>query len=184
MAKLGSFASYNENVSNESAPESPEAEIEEPTLTYRRVMMAEGGFSLTNFLAASVSRHNYGLAMDMTLVRASNMEELEMQTKMHDLSWHSMRSKNNANAELLRSFMEPAGFGMIRSEWWHFQDNDSKQKLNPPYMQNGVSCQGWVYDDNGMRYREKNGKYLASGTMEIAGEKYVFDDKGYASAAQ
>ena len=147
-------------------------------------MMAEGGFALTNFLAASVSRHNYGLAMDMTLVQASDKEELEMQTKMHDLSWHSMRSKNNANAELLRSFMEPAGFGMIRSEWWHFQDNDSKQKLNPPYMQNGVSCQGWVYDDNGMRYREKNGKYLASGTMEIAGEKYVFDDKGYASAAR
>ena len=78
-------------------------------------MMAEDGFALTNFLAASVSRHKYDLAMDMTLVRASGKEELEMQTKVHNLSGHSTSGKNIDNAELLRSFMEPAGFSMIRS---------------------------------------------------------------------
>ena len=65
-------------------------------LSYRRLMTNNGSFSLSSFLAPGISRHNYGLAMDLTLQDAQG-NELPMQSSIHDLSWYSCTQRNNAN---------------------------------------------------------------------------------------
>ena len=79
------------------------------------------------FLAENASSHNYGVALDLTLVDLSTGKELEMQTKIHDLSVYSVIDYNNENAKILAKIMTKQGFSTLRSEWWHFQDNDSKE---------------------------------------------------------
>lgn len=147
-------------------------------LTYRRMMTNNGAFSLSVFLAPGVSRHNYGLAMDLTLQDAQG-NEIPMQTSIHDLSWYSCTSRNNANANLLREIMTGAGFSGIYSEWWHFQDNHAHQKYGYPTLRNGVSCQCWVADHNGWRYRLADGSFYANCTKTIDGESFSFDENGY-----
>lgn len=83
-------------------------------------------YDQTDFLAAKTSTHNYGIALDMTLVNLKTNEELEMQTKMHDLSIYSVTDYNNENANMFAKVMSNHGFYPLESEWWHFQDNDSK----------------------------------------------------------
>lgn len=78
------------------------------------------------FLAENASSHNYGVAIDMTVVSLENKQELEMQTKVHDLSIFSVVDYNNENAKNLARVMKKNGFASLRSEWWHFQDNDAK----------------------------------------------------------
>ncbi len=78
------------------------------------------------FLAEKASSHNYGAAMDITLLDLETGKELEMQSKMHDLSIFSVVDNNNKQANKLRKIMLKYGFTPLRSEWWHFQDNDSK----------------------------------------------------------
>ncbi|MBQ1496603.1 MAG: D-alanyl-D-alanine carboxypeptidase family protein [Bacilli bacterium] len=80
----------------------------------------------TDFLAAKTSTHNYGIALDMTLVDLKTNKELEMQTRMHDLSIYSVTDYNNENANILANVMKKNNFAPLDSEWWHFQDNDSK----------------------------------------------------------
>lgn len=83
-------------------------------------------YDQTDFLAAKTSTHNYGIALDMTLVDLNTNKELEMQTGMHDLSVFSVTDYNNENANMLAKIMSENGFHPLESEWWHFQDNDSK----------------------------------------------------------
>lgn len=78
------------------------------------------------FLAEHESSHNYGIAIDLTLVDISKNTELQMQTHMHDLSVLSVIEYNNENANLLARIMKKNGFTPLRSEWWHFQDNSAK----------------------------------------------------------
>jgi hypothetical protein len=141
------------------------------------LMTDSGRYSLANFLAKGGSRHNQGIAMDLTLTK--NGKDLEMQTKIHDLSWYSEIKKNNKNAKLLRSIMESAGFGGLTSEWWHYQDNEAKQNLEPPYMKHGVTPEGWVADDTGWRYRKVNGTFLKNCEKTIDDVTYRFDETGY-----
>ncbi len=150
-------------------------ELEE--VTYQILMTDNGRYSLANFLALGGSRHNQGVAMDMTLTK--NGKDLEMQTSIHDLSWYSEIRRNNKNAKLLRSIMEGAGFGGLTSEWWHFQDNDAKKTLEPPYMKKGVTPEGWMADDNGWRYRKADGKFYAGCEKTIGDTTYRFDEQGY-----
>ena len=159
----------------EELPELAEGEI----LTYRR-LWEEGSYGLPNFLAQNGSMHNMGIALDLTLERVDGGEELEMQTEMHDLSIYSILSRNNEEAVLLDSIMKGAGFGGLTSEWWHFQDNETRQALSLNiYMWNGVSCAGWVADDTGWRYRSADGSLLSGTTREIDGASYTFDEQGY-----
>lgn len=81
------------------------------------------------FLAEKASSHNYGVALDLTLVDLKTGDELEMQTKIHDLSVYSVIDNNNEKAKLLSEIMQEQGFTPLRSEWWHFQDNDSKESV-------------------------------------------------------
>ncbi len=159
--------------------EVPDDLPEEENLTYRR-LVTEGSYSLPNFLARSGSMHNMGIALDLTLENAETGEELEMETDMHDLSVYSVISRNNENANLLDKYMKNAGFGGLTSEWWHFQDNETREALALNiYMYYGVSCAGWTADDNGWRYRNADGSYIQGRSAEIGGVTYEFDSDGY-----
>ncbi len=162
--------------------EMPEDLPDEEDITYRR-LVTEGSYSLPNFLAQNGSMHNLGIALDLTLELFDSGEELEMQTDMHDLSVYSVISRNNANAVLLDGYMKAAGFGGLTSEWWHFQDNETRDALGLNiYMQYGVSLAGWHADDNGWRYLYADGS-AAKGVVTIDGAVYSFNGHGYLEPA-
>lgn len=81
-------------------------------------------YGQSNFLAKSVSNHNYGVALDLTIADLATGKELEMQSAMHELSTRSVISLNNSAATLLQDIMVENGFGTLRSEWWHFEIRD------------------------------------------------------------
>ncbi len=151
------------------------------TLTYRQLMTDNGRYSLANFLANNISRHNLGVALDLTL-EARDGKDLQMQTSMHDLSWYSELSRNNANANTLQRIMVSAGFSTLKSEWWHFQDNNAYETLGLSPLEDGVSAECWMKDGTGWRYRQANGVYLTACVREIDGVNYFFDSNGYATA--
>ena len=100
---------------------------------------------------------------------------------MHDLSFNSELGRNNGSADLLAGYMLDAGFRGLYSEWWHFQDDEVKNRLNPVSVREGVSIEGWMVDDKGVRYRLADGTYV-TGEYNIDGTVYMFDDFGYISA--
>lgn len=80
------------------------------------------------FLAQNASSHNYGVAVDMSLVSIETGEELVMPSRMHTLDKTSARyywvdGEAKENAEYMRNVMLGVGFSPLKSEWWHFQDN-------------------------------------------------------------
>lgn len=72
------------------------------------------------------SRHNRGCAIDLTLIKLENGEELEMPTAFDDFSEraHSEYDKLAIHIIKNRTFlfgvMKEFGFTPIKSEWWHF----------------------------------------------------------------
>ena len=111
----------------------------DPALPTYEQVITNGTFNLGAFLAASVSAHNRGIALDLTLVDITTGEELPMQSSIHDLSWHSILSYNNENADLLAKYMKNAGFHDLTSEWWHFQDDETRSALSlGSYLVKGV----------------------------------------------
>ena len=98
---------------------------------------------------------------------------------MHDLTAFSELKKNNKNAKLLAEIMEGQGFTGLVSEWWHFQDNDVWDELDPEHLYYGVTPECWMKDDRGWRYRKSNGYYWAGCSRIIDGVEYTFDDDGY-----
>ncbi len=151
---------------------------EEGALTYRELMTGDR-YSLWDFLAAGISKHNRGIAVDVALVRIEDGTELKMQSDIHDLSWHASTAANDANADMLSRYMRAAGFGTLFSEWWHFQDMETLNSLDPPYRSRGITPEGWRKDDVGWRYRCSDGSYLAGETREIDGVDYTFGEDGY-----
>ena len=151
---------------------------ETPPFDYWGLMTNYGEYSLGMFLAPGTSKHNYGIAMDLTL-EDSGGNELTMQTSMHDLSWYSAFKRNNANANLLYKIMSGAGLAPISSEWWHYQDNEVYDTHQFQPLRIGVSLQCWVCDCNGWRYRLPDGSFYTDCTQTIAGQPYTFDGNGY-----
>ena len=145
--------------------------------TYAMYMTDNGRYSLSFFLSKERSRHNQGVAVDMTLVDAFG--ELPMQTDIHDLSWFSETAQNKSNANTMARFMKDAGFGTLTSEWWHFQDDDTMTALNVPALMSGVTPECWMADDTGWRYRRADGLYCTNCTLTIDGVQYRFDQNGY-----
>ncbi len=148
-------------------------------LTYGNLMTDYNRYTLNYFLAAGKSRHNLGVAVDLTLEKLGNGAEVEMQTDIHDLTWYSETKRNNKYANKLSQIMRAAGFGTLVSEWWHFQDGDAQSSLALEYTYNGVSPEGWMKDDTGWRYRRANGSFYKNRTVPIGGESYTFDSNGY-----
>lgn len=162
-------------------PVAPELPVlpEGQTLTYRYYMTDNGRYAINYFIANYGSRHNLGIALDLTLETADTREELVMQTPIHDLSHYSELKKNNKNAKLLSGIMKDAGFGGLVSEWWHFQDDDAQKALKLDHLWEGVSGECWMADDHGWRYRRSNGTYYTDRTVTIDGTEYTFDAEGY-----
>ena len=153
----------------------------EEIITYEKLMTDKGRYGLANFLAQGYSNHNLGVALDLTLENLHTGEEVKMQTAIHDLSWYSELKTNNEAAKNLQRIMVDAGFGTLKSEWWHFQDNDAKNTLDLVAMQQGINARCWMADDNGWRYRDSYGQYYVNCEKEIDGVMYIFDAAGYAT---
>lgn len=156
----------------------PTEEDPDQLLTYGKAMTM-GIYPLNYFLARGASLHNLGIAVDLTIESLETGEEMPMQTAMHDLSYHSANYNNNANATILSEVMLGAGMGDLFSEWWHFQDNDSRSNLILQALWGGISPEGWMADDHGWRYRQGDGTYASDCTLTIGETEYTFDENGY-----
>jgi D-alanyl-D-alanine dipeptidase len=79
---------------------------------------------LTDGYIASRSRHNLGLAIDLTLVDGATGRELEMGTPFDTFSAaaHTANATGVAatNRQKLKEAMEREGFVNYDQEWWHF----------------------------------------------------------------
>jgi len=88
-----------------------------------------------NYLAApySISLHNYGCAVDATIIDLSTGKTLDMGTEFDHFGklsepvyeWQFLKSgelskEAFANRKLLRRVMQQAKLNPINSEWWHF----------------------------------------------------------------
>ncbi len=76
---------------------------------------------------ASRSRHNLGLAIDLTLIDLATGRELEMGTPFDTFSAaaHTANASGEAaaNRQKLKAAMEREGFVNYDQEWWHFSFN-------------------------------------------------------------
>ncbi len=76
---------------------------------------------------ASRSRHNLGLAIDLTLIELATGRELEMGTPFDTFSAaaHTANASGEAaaNRQTLKAAMEREGFMNYDQEWWHFSFN-------------------------------------------------------------
>lgn len=120
--------------------------VNEGTYIYRKTYkeeMTNNQYKLSAFLAKQISAHNRGIALDLTLRNKETNEDLRMQSDMHDLSYHSVIAANNENAALLAEYMKNGGFNGLSSEWWHFQDDDTRNEIGlSSYLEEGVSMDG------------------------------------------
>ncbi len=78
--------------------------------------------------------HDRGTALDITLID-KNGEELEFPTPMHTFTYESSRNSTTMtatarqNMNYMLSVMTQCGFTYIQSEWWHFQDVNTRSYL-------------------------------------------------------
>jgi D-alanyl-D-alanine dipeptidase len=76
---------------------------------------------------ASRSRHNLGLAIDLTLIDIATGQELEMGTPFDTFSAaaHTANASGLAavNRQKLKAAMEAEGFQNYDQEWWHYTFN-------------------------------------------------------------
>jgi len=143
-------------------------------------MTNNGRFNLGSFLARVTSAHNRGIALDLTLETVDFPAELEMQSAIHDLSWYSAAYLNNDNAKLLEKYMTATGMRGLSSEWWHFQDDETREAIGlSSYLFKGVNMGGWTKDDQGWRYRDEDGSVLRDTTFKADGNFYTADQDGY-----
>jgi len=79
---------------------------------------------LTDGYIPSRSRHNLGLAIDLTLIDRTTGRELEMGTAFDTFSAaaHTANATGEAaiNRQKLKNAMEREGFVNYDQEWWHF----------------------------------------------------------------
>ncbi len=80
------------------------------------------------------SIHNGGFAVDVTLVDMEG-REVEMPTKFDDFCEKASRNSTSMtkdaarNLFLLTDAMVKHGFKIINSEWWHYYDEDLKERI-------------------------------------------------------
>jgi D-alanyl-D-alanine dipeptidase len=89
----------------------------------------------TNYVAdpKKGSIHNYGCAVDLTIIDTERLQPLDMGTKFDFFGYLAYPRKEAemlekglltkeqvANRQLLRDVMQEAGYEGITSEWWHF----------------------------------------------------------------
>lgn len=111
-----------------------------PRHVQRKMRTLLEGTPMRNYVAdpRSGSMHNYGCAVDITIVDGQG-ERLDMGTPMdhfgilaqprHEarfLKEGRLTSRQIANRRLLRRVMTEAGFRPLPIEWWHFEAFDKK----------------------------------------------------------
>ena len=169
-----------ESEAPEGEPPESEGDEEPEYETYFWIMTNNGQFSLGSFLARVASAHNRGIALDLTLEKIDSGEELAMQSAIHDLSWYSAAYLNNDNAKLLEKYMTATGMRGLSSEWWHFQDDETREAIGlTSYLFKGVNMGGWTKDDRGWRYRDADGTIYKNTTVTVDGKRYTADADGY-----
>lgn len=82
---------------------------------------------VTDGYIADRSRHNLGLAIDLTLIRLESGEQLDMGTEF-DTFTEAAHTANASgvvqeNRQRLVRALEAHGFSSYRNEWWHFSFN-------------------------------------------------------------
>ena len=114
---------------------------------YNSIVKPKGtGFNDSFFLAKTLSAHNTGCAVDITLAG----KESQMPTKMHELSYYAayykttskgnnnlaLRVKNSTAAQELHNIMmNGTGLTDLASEWWHYQlSNGCHNTIKTEYM--------------------------------------------------
>ncbi|WP_297059406.1 M15 family metallopeptidase [uncultured Duncaniella sp.] len=113
-----------------------------PMSVQRKMFDAVKGTPKANYVANPAKGgglHNYGLAVDITIVDP-NGKELDMGTPVDFLGPQSnidrevtlvkngvMSENARQNRLLLRKIMKKAGFMPLRTEWWHFNLVSKKQ---------------------------------------------------------
>ncbi len=79
---------------------------------------------ITDGYIASRSRHNLGVAVDLTLVDRATGRDLEMGTPFDTFSSAAHTANATgvvaANRTILKDAMSAAGFAPYSEEWWHF----------------------------------------------------------------
>lgn len=172
-------ATYSgKTVSLPSVPAPKEGEMPRNYLKYRD-LIEQNGWDIGAFLAPGWSRHNMGVALDMTFEDAITGEEIIAQTNMHDLSAYSTIYSNNQASSMIYRLMESNDLHNIVSEWWHFQDNQAMNDLKPPYCESAVSAEGWIADEKGEMYRNADGSIMKDCVMVTDEGSYVFDSYGH-----
>lgn len=85
------------------------------------------------FLAQKASSHNYGVAIDMSL-KTLDGQLVSMPSAIHTLDkrsaiceWKNTNTAESKAALYMKTTMENAGFSYLKSEWWHFQDNQTER---------------------------------------------------------
>lgn len=147
--------------------------------TYESLMLNKGKVKLTTLISDKDSYHNYGVALDMTLVNIETGDKEKMQTDIHDMSYKSFSEKNNDSANKLKALMENAGFTAAKSKWWMYYDKDISDGMKLSGLSGGVSIEGWKKDDYGWRYRKADGEYYNNETVKIGKHKYTFGENSY-----
>lgn len=104
-------------------------------LSVQKIMwdaMPVDGFVANPFKGGSI--HNGGFAVDVTLVDMEG-RELEMPTGFDDFSEKASRNSPAmseaaaANLAILTDTMVRHGFKTINTEWWHYYDEDLKERI-------------------------------------------------------
>ena len=100
-----------------------------------------------NYYIAQKSRHNRGIAADLTIREYTDLstlgDEAVMQTKMHTLDFRCNMEYNTWAADLLIDIMTAHGSNLEylrdKQEWWHFQLQTELTGLYPLIDQYGYS---------------------------------------------
>ena len=127
-----------------------------------------GGWSEDWFISQSISNHQKGVAMDVSLVKVNETKikttgdykyltvtdysECKMPTKMHELSdaaitfqygvpasskteWKEvpLAETMTSDAKRLQKYCTSVGLTPLSSEWWHFNDLDTRSNIGENY---------------------------------------------------
>lgn len=109
------------------------------------------------FIAQNLSSHSLASAIDVSLTKKGETKSLKMPSRINELSTKSIKYKygvsgqNTVRNDLYSSNMTPAakrldaymmqsGLTSLASEWWHFQDNVSYNRMKT-YIPNGLNFQ-------------------------------------------
>ena len=109
------------------------------------------------FIAQSLSAHSLASAIDVSLTKKGETKSLKMPSRMNELSTKSIKYKYGVSgqttvrndlyssnmtpaAKRLDAYMMKSGLTSLASEWWHFQDNVSYNRMKT-YIPNGLNFQ-------------------------------------------